>query len=431
MLKTLRKRTIRSVQGYYELGFIRGGSYPDFVYDQRVKDLGSQIPAFVFHAVSSKDLEEKLQHLATNGYRTVTADQLADCLENKTKASPKTVVLTFDDGDESLWSVAYPLLKKYGFVGVAFIVPRWLRDEVEHESSKGEGRPGPFKSEGGCVPQTSMNQRFASWQEVNAMHESGVIDFQSHSLSHNMIFTSDTIKDFVNPSLLGSSHDRIPVPADGEDSAGSNVLPLGMPIYTVAPRFAGGRRYCDDVGMRNACIAYAKEKGGASFFEKPFWRKELAGVATRYKSNNCLKDRYESDEEREQAILHELVGSKEIIEKRIHKSVNHLCHPFYSGSQLVVSLSSKCGYRSSYWGWPVPSSRYSDRYGHDHLHTSCHLTDLSTGTILNGKRTNRPGDDPFKIVRLPSDYIFRLPGEGRKSLAQIMIRKCLRNLRGS
>jgi ribosomal protein L31 len=415
MLKALRKRTARVVQGYYELGFIRGGSYPDFVYDERVKDLGSQIPVFVFHAVSSKDLEEKLQHLATNGYRTVIADALADCIENKTKASSKTVVLTFDDGDESLWSIAYPLLKKYGFVGVAFIVPRWLRDAPEHESSKEE----------------EFNQRFVSWQQASAMHQSGVIDFQSHSLSHNMIFTSNTIKDFVNPSLLGSSYDRIPVPADGEDSAGSNVLPLGMPIYTVAPRFAGGRRYCDDVGMRNACIAYAQERGGASFFEKPFWRKELAGEATRYESTNGLKDGYESDEERDQAILHELVGSKEIIEKRLRKSVRHLCHPFYCGSQLVISLSSKCGYRSSYWGWPVPSSRYSARYGHDHLHTSCHLTDLSTGSSLNGKRTNRPGDDPFKIVRLPSDYIFRLPGEGRKSLAQIMIRKSLRNLRGS
>lgn len=431
MLKALRKRTARSIQGYYELRFLRGGSYPDFVYDGTVKDLGSQIPVFVFHAVSFEDLDEKLCHLVRNGYHTVTADLLAESIENKTKASPKTVVLTFDDGHESLWSVAYPLLKKYGLVGVAFIVPRWLRDAEESESGKGEGRAGLSESEGGCWAQTSINQGFVSWQEVSAMHQSGVIDFQSHSLSHNLVFTSDTIKDFVNPSLLRSSYDRIPVPTDGEDSAGSKLPPLGMPIYTVAPRLTGARRYFDDVGMRNACILHARERGGAAFFEKPFWRKELAGVAGRYKSVNGLKDRYESDEEREEAMIRELMGSKEVIEKRIHKSVRHLCHPFYSGSQLAISLSSKCGYRSNYWGWPVPSSRFFKRYGHDHSHASCHLTDLSTGPLLNGKRTNRPGDDPFKIVRLPGDYIFRLPGEGRESLAQIMIRKCLRNLRGS
>jgi peptidoglycan/xylan/chitin deacetylase (PgdA/CDA1 family) len=430
MLKALRKRTARSIQGYYELRFLRGGSYPDFVYDGMVKDLGSQIPVFVLHAVSFKDLDEKLCHLVRNGYRTVAADQLLEGMENKEKASPKTVVLTFDDGHESLWSVAFPLLKKYGLVGVAFIVPTWLRD-AEDQSEKGEGRAGLSASGGWNGAQRSTNHGFVTWQEVIAMHQSGVMDFQSHSLSHNMVFTSDTIKDFVNPALLRSSYDRIPVPTDDEVNGKSILPPLGMPIYTVAPRFTGARRYFDDEGLRKTCLLHVRERGGAAFFEKAFWRKELAGVAGRYKSVNGLEDRYESDEEREEAMMRELAGSKEIIEKRLHKSVKHLCHPFYSGSQLAVSLSSKCGYVSNYWGWPVPSSGFADRYGHDHLHTSCHLTDLSTGPILDGKRTNRPGDDPFKIVRLPGDYIFRLPGEGRKTLAQIMISKCMRNLRGS
>ena len=411
MLKALRKRTDRAIQGYYELGFLRGGSYPDFVCDGRVKDLGSQIPVFLFHAVSSEDLEEKLLHLVRNGYHTVTADQLTDCIENKKKASPKTVVLTFDDGHESLWSVAYPLLKRYGLGGVAFIVPSWLRDSEK------------------C--QWSIDHAFVTWQEVITMHQSGVMDFQSHSLSHNVVFTSDTIKDFVNPTLLHSSYDRIPVPTDGEDIEESNPPALGMPIYTVAPRLSGARRYFDDEGVRKTCIMHVRERGGAAFFENTFWRNELARVADRYKSVNGLRDRFESDEEREEAMIRELAGSKEIIEKRLNKSVRHLCHPFFSGSQLAISLSSKCGYVSNYWGWPVPSSGFTDRYGHDHLHTKCHLTDLSTGPILTGKRTNRPGDDPFKIVRLPGDYIFRLPGEGRKTLAQIMVRKCMKNLRGS
>jgi hypothetical protein len=421
MLETLRKRTARSVQGYYELGFIRGGSYPDFVYDETVKDLGSQIPVFVFHGVSQADLEEKLVHVVRNGYRTINADLLADWIEEKRTLPPKTVVLTFDDGHATLWSVAYPLLKQYGLVGVAFIVPSWVREAGESQRGipQGRARVSPSK------------EAFVSWEEVIAMHQSGVIDFQSHSLSHNMVFTSDTIKDFVNPSLLRSSYDRIPVPTDSHGSSWSDAPPLGMPIYTVAPRFAGGRRYVDDKGMRDRCIAYVMERGGERFFEKRFWKRELAGVAARYKSGNQLNDRYETDEEREQAIVQELVGSKDMIEKRLLKSVSHLCHPFYSGSQLAASLSSKCGYRSNYWGWPVPSLRYAKRYGHDHVHTSCHLTDLSTGTMLHGKRTNRPGDDPFKIVRLPSDYIFRLPGEGRRSLTQIMMRKCVRNLRGS
>ena len=35
----------------------------------------------------------------------------------------KSVLLTFDDGRGTLWSVAYPMLKKYGMKATAFIVP--------------------------------------------------------------------------------------------------------------------------------------------------------------------------------------------------------------------------------------------------------------------------------------------------------------------
>jgi hypothetical protein len=45
------------------------------------------------------------------------------------------------------------------------------------------------------------------------------------------------------------------------------------------------------------------------------------------------------------------------------------------------------------------------------------------------KPINKSGGDPCKIVRLKDDYIFRLPGKGRKSLLEIFLRKFRRRLK--
>ncbi len=59
-------------------------------------------------------LEQQLSYLAQKGYTTITLNDLAHSLEMGT-TSPvlKPVVLTFDDGWESQYRYAFPLLKKY------------------------------------------------------------------------------------------------------------------------------------------------------------------------------------------------------------------------------------------------------------------------------------------------------------------------------
>ena len=38
---------------------------------------------------------------------------------------------------------------------------------------------------------------------------------------------------------------------------------------------------------------------------------------------------------------------------------------------------------------------------------------------FNDRATNRPGDDPFRVVRVEDCFLQRLPGNGRKSLAAL------------
>ena len=90
--------------------------YPDFVLSDRATHL-VDIPAFVFHDVTPAMLEPMLQFLAANQYLTLTADEYVERHAHGKRCREREVLLTFDDGHESLYTVAYPALKRYGLQG--------------------------------------------------------------------------------------------------------------------------------------------------------------------------------------------------------------------------------------------------------------------------------------------------------------------------
>src|SRR6266511_3059109 len=196
----MTRSVLNSLKEHYnkascELRFLRGRSYPDFVFRRQTGELNGEIPVFCFHSVSPDDFEEKLAYLKANSYRTLTADAFYECLQGKRPAHPKAVMLTFDDGWRSLWAVAYPLLRKNGLVGVAFIVPNWVQDSEECYSNLEDHWDGKATLEE-VLAQNDGASPYVTWQEVQRMHKSGVIDFQSHSLTHGTVFTSEQIVDF-------------------------------------------------------------------------------------------------------------------------------------------------------------------------------------------------------------------------------------------
>jgi peptidoglycan/xylan/chitin deacetylase (PgdA/CDA1 family) len=68
------------------------------------------VPVILYHAVTPRYLRRELQYLKDNGYETIGAGTLVARLNGEDVALPRRpILLTFDDGHESLWSVAYPL----------------------------------------------------------------------------------------------------------------------------------------------------------------------------------------------------------------------------------------------------------------------------------------------------------------------------------
>ncbi len=421
----MAKRWARLVEGVrkarVELKLARR-SFHEFVSDDRVTELGQTIPVFCFHAVNASEFEGFLRHLQRNDYRTLGADHLVECLRGE-RSVDNAVALTFDDGWLSTWSVAYPLMKQYGFRGISFLVPTWT----------GEDEPGPTLDDVRAgrlaledLARLERDRPYLSWSEAKTMQSGGVFEFQSHSLTHDTVFTSETIVDFVNPTFRRVPH-KIPIVDGVSTDPWQRASALGMPLYTVAPRMTGATRYIDCNALRETCIEFVRRKGGERFFEAADWRAQLERLV---KGRSEGERRFDTPEERDEAIRRELRESKTRIEARLERPVRHLCFPFYSGSALASEISRELGYTGNFWGWKPASDRDAERYGTRHSYAALDETDYAACDQLRGRRCNRVGDDPFRIVRLPGDYIHRLPGRGRQSLAAIFARKCRRALAG-
>ena len=63
------------------------------------------------------------RYLADNGYVTLSGEEYFQVLMGVRTPPDRAVLLTFDDGRGSLWSVGYPLMRRLGMKGIVFLVP--------------------------------------------------------------------------------------------------------------------------------------------------------------------------------------------------------------------------------------------------------------------------------------------------------------------
>ena len=113
------------------LAALAARALPRFVYAYR-SDRPDVLPVFVYHVVDAS-FEADLAYLERSGYRTAGAEELAAYGRGELKPDGRTVALTFDDGDESLTRVAVPLLERYAYRGIAFVVTELVPDAATRE----------------------------------------------------------------------------------------------------------------------------------------------------------------------------------------------------------------------------------------------------------------------------------------------------------
>src|SRR5690554_1022804 len=156
--------------------------------------MSRSVPALMYHHVSPVEgminvspanFEDQLKWLSKHGYRSLTYDQFAAHIDGK-PAPPRSVLITFDDGYLDNWVYAYPLMKRYGFNGVIFLVTSWIGDGPLRPHLGQDALP-ETPSHHACedaIEQGQADRVMLRWSEVEAMRTDGVFEFHSHTHTH-------------------------------------------------------------------------------------------------------------------------------------------------------------------------------------------------------------------------------------------------------
>ena len=76
--------------------------------------------------VSPEDFKQQMLTLSQLGHETITVDYLVEIIRHGGLLPEKPLVITFDDGQLSVYENAYPIMRDLGFVGTVYIVSSWV-----------------------------------------------------------------------------------------------------------------------------------------------------------------------------------------------------------------------------------------------------------------------------------------------------------------
>ena len=76
--------------------------------------------------VTPDTFDSELKVLHDWGYTTITTSDLVQAITHGASLPPRPMLLTFDDGNEDIYTNAFPIMKKYGFTGVMYIVVQYM-----------------------------------------------------------------------------------------------------------------------------------------------------------------------------------------------------------------------------------------------------------------------------------------------------------------
>lgn len=342
------------------------------------------VPVLTFHSVGMnepgwvwKELSETatafdrlLNKLRASGYRTVGLSDLYAHMAGQERCPPKSLVLVFDDGYLDNWVTVYPLLKKYGMKGTVYVNPEFVDPGSELRPTMDDTRVTGGSQH--AVPQTG----FMNWAELRMADETGILDVQSHSLTHTWYFTGPTIVDYYRPSSARSypwmawnaRPDRKPFYLQEDQTA---FVPWGTPVFEHEKSLLA-RRFEPDPAATQAVIEAVDAGGGRAFFERADWRQQLDSIIAGSEGSGH-GGQVESEADYAARVRYELKQSKSVIEQKLGKRVEYLCWPGGGTNDLAKTIAAEVGYKA----WTLPSY------------------------ARPGKR-NRPGEDAREIKRLPA-----------------------------
>jgi peptidoglycan/xylan/chitin deacetylase (PgdA/CDA1 family) len=173
---------------------------------------------------------------AEEGYSTISLARVIECLSKAKPFPERTLVLTFDDGYETTYKEAFPLLQKLGMTATVFLATGNLAEKRGSE----------------FLP-TLTGRKMLSWDNIREMNRAG-IEFGSHTLTH--------------PDLTRMSMARV----NREVHESKTILEdkLGSEVFAFAYPFGYHTRTIRDIVKKHYVMACSGRLGVVTQSSKPF-----------------------------------------------------------------------------------------------------------------------------------------------------------------
>lgn len=294
--------------------------------------------------------ESKVSLLRKKGFNTVFWSDVYDYMSGAKELPCNSILLTFDDGYLDNWVYVFPILKKYGLKSTIFVSPDFVDPSLELRPNLEDVRSG------NCSPDSLQEAGFLNWAEMREMEKSGLVDIQSHAMSHTWYFSGPKIQTYHRPHATtpypwlfwNARPDRKPFYLNEDQQ---ELVPWGHPIFENQKSLAA-KRFFPDTDKVRSIIEYVRDKNGKAFFEASDWRRQLRDFVTQINGSEQVAGTYESDAQRTQRLVDEIAGSKRIIQQRLEKDVDFICWPGGANDQEVVDIARASGYKS----WTLSST---------------------------------------------------------------------------
>ena len=224
-------------------------------------------------------------------------------LKNLNYTLPKnSILITFDDGYKNNYTLAFPILKKYNMKATIFLNTKFIgKDEF-----------------------------YLNWDEIKEMYESGLVDFQLHTHSHQLTIKDISVLDFYDeessPYFKRESHNLF-FEGNYDEKKDKEKL-YGLPVFKLRSK-----------------ISIAGYKPKKDFLKKYQNIKQLQKFNKNEKKdflNKLFKEKQNeffdkiSEEQFRKTVEFEILENKKIIEKNLGKTPDCLAYPWghrYNGNR--------------------------------------------------------------------------------------------------